>query len=152
MDHRETEIVEHLENLVLQVLIEIAVVNPCNRNLAYARNVNLPRTIHNHAQVRIDLTPDADLQLVIRPHYVIARNLHAVRGSKCAGRLSKKRLAEKRKRAPNRVRHNLLELSLRMQWQFDFLELRRIHRGHCLFLGGLRTPGGQLRRLNQRRR
>ena len=105
------------------MLIELAVVNPCNRNLADPRNVNLPGTVHNHAQISVDLAPDADLQLVVRADHVIARNLYPVRGSKCAWRLNKKCLAEERKRASNRVRHDLLELGVRMQRQFNLLAL-----------------------------
>ncbi len=127
-------------------------MNSRNRNLPHARNVDLPGTIHNHPQVRIDLTPDADLQLVVRTYHVIARNLYPVRRSKCAGRLGKKRLAEKRKRAPNRVRHNLFELGVRMQWQFDFLDAATDSpEAPSLSPGISGRPDGQLRRLDQRR-
>src|SRR5207237_2334906 len=86
---REIEVLEHSQDFALEVLFEISVVNPGNRDLSDLRNVNLPGTVYNHAQIRRNLPTNIDLQFVTRADDVVAGNLHPVDWRKRARRLQK---------------------------------------------------------------
>ena len=59
-------------------------MNAGHGNLADLRNIDLSRPIHDHSQIRLNLSPYPDLQFVSRPNDVVGRDL-LIYGEKVLG-------------------------------------------------------------------
>ena len=112
----------------LQMLFQISVVDAGNGYLSNLRDINLARTVHDHSQIGLNLTPNLDLQFVAWADDVITRNLHPVDRRERAWSLHEQRLAEQWQWAANRVGHHLFEFGFRSGRKRRLPDLRWIER------------------------
>jgi hypothetical protein len=87
--YSKIEVLEDIPNLAFYVIFEIAVPDSRDSHLADLRNINSSRRINNHAQIRLDLTPDPDTQLIAWTNHVFSRRLGTINRGEGAWRFLK---------------------------------------------------------------